>query len=58
MFDGHAKAYTPATLQNSKDLTGCELVYQYPTTGPNGMMVSSTSSAAGEPNICGNFTYP
>lgn len=64
-FDGHAKAYTAAALQNSKDLTGCELIYQYPvkpgaasTSNKDGMTVTKASAADGtggtavEPNIC------
>ena len=62
-FDGHAKSFAPATIQNSKDLTGCELIYKYPDAE---MSVTGTSSAAGEPNVCGPaglpgftpFTYP
>ncbi len=63
-FDGHAKSYAPATIQNSKDLTGCELIYKYPVPGPSGMTYNGTSTAAGEPNICdpvngpSHFTYP
>ncbi len=59
MFDGHAKAYNAATLQNSKDLTGCTLLYQHPIPGVMDTTVaSSQSSGPSEPNICGNFTYP
>ncbi len=60
-FDGHAKAMNAATIQNSKDLTGCELIYKYPDAE---MSVAGTSSAAGQPNICdpingpSHFTYP
>ncbi len=59
-FDGHAKAYLPSTLQNSKDLTGCQLIHDYPVAG---VMTVSNDSAAGEtgptaePNICKTFTY-
>ena len=58
-FDGHAKWYRPATLRNSKDLTGCELVHDYPVAdmaepNPNsGVLLPDGSSA----NICDNFTY-
>ncbi|MGI4791668.1 MAG: type II secretion system protein [Janthinobacterium lividum] len=69
MFDGHAKAFTPATFQNSKDLTGCELIYKYPDaemTSPNyapSPAWQTSSAAPTEPNICdptspSHFTYP
>ena len=54
-FDGHAKSHAPATIQNSKDLTGCALIYKNPDAE---MSVSGTSSQAGQPNICSTFTYP
>lgn len=54
MFDGHAKALTPADIQQSKDLSGCNLIYAYPSAG---MTVTIPSSAPGEANICGSFTY-
>ena len=67
-YDGHAKAYTATTFQNSKDLTGCELIYKNPIPGVMDTTVtSSQSSGPNEPNICapGNtqpgmpsFTYP
>jgi prepilin-type N-terminal cleavage/methylation domain-containing protein len=61
MFDGHAKAFSPATIQASKDLTGCELIYKDPV--PGFMTVTQPSAAPGEPNICDpanppHFTYP
>lgn len=31
-FDGHAKALQPGTITSSRDLSGCQLVHQYPTT--------------------------
>jgi len=67
-YDGHAKAYSAAALQNSKDLTGCELIYNNPVPGAMTVSIpSSQSSGPSEPNICdpnGNtpglpkFTYP
>jgi prepilin-type N-terminal cleavage/methylation domain-containing protein/prepilin-type processing-associated H-X9-DG protein len=66
-FDGHAKSYNMATIENSKDLTGCELVYSNPYPGPNPPTVNSASSQTTpkvQPNICdpvlgpGHFTYP
>ena len=67
-YDGHAKAYNAATFQNSKDLTGCELIYKNPLPGVMDTTVASSQSAGpNEPNICapGNsqpgmpsFTYP
>lgn len=56
MFDGHAKALTPATIQSSKDLTGCSLIYQYPIAGFE--TYNGPSSAAGEPNICDPASFP
>ena len=68
-FDGHAKAYNMGKVLQSKDLTGCELVYLYPGDSASppaagDMDVNATSNAAGEPNICKpntaptNFSYP
>ena len=72
-FDGHAKSYNRATLQNSKDLTGCELVYQNPFhNNPNPPAAGTPTAAptvatndaaynapAGQPNICAGFpAYP
>ncbi len=63
-FDGHAKSYNMATIQNSKDLTGCELIHDNPFLGTNPPTVTSTSAQAGQPNTCdptlgpGHFTYP
>jgi len=54
-FDGHAKAYLPATIQSSKDLTGCGLIYKYPDAE---MSVTAPSGQPGQPNICSTFTYP
>ena len=49
-FDGHAKWYRPSTLINSKDLTGCQLVHDYPVAD----MSLSNGNAN---NICAGFTY-
>ena len=67
-YDGHARAYNATTFQNSKDLTGCELIYKNPIPGVMDTTVQSSQSAGpNEPNICaaGNtqpgmpsFTYP
>ena len=54
LFDGHAKALSPADIQGSKDLSGCNLINQYPSAG---MTVSGASSAPGEPNVCAGFAY-
>ena len=49
-FDGHAKWYRPSTLRASVDLTGCQLVHDYP--------VADMKVANGNPdNICDTFTY-
>jgi|GEM_PF-2971974 len=59
-----------ATIENSKDLTGCELVYKNPfqnnsTATPTAAPTVTTDDApyggpAGQPNICAtpSFTYP
>ncbi len=58
-FDGHSKALSAAEIQGSKDLTGCNLIHQYPIPGIMDTMVeSSVKSPANEPNICSSFTYP
>ena len=62
-FDGHAKSYNMATIENSKDLTGCELIYNNPFAGTNPPTVTSASSQTTpkvQPNICAtpSFTYP
>jgi prepilin-type N-terminal cleavage/methylation domain-containing protein/prepilin-type processing-associated H-X9-DG protein len=59
-LDGHAKSLNAGQIQNSKNLTGCELVYLYPSSG---MSVTAVSSAPHQPNICDptyspEFTYP
>jgi len=56
MFDGHSKALTPGDIQQSKDLTGCQLIYRYPITGFE--TFDGPSSAAGEPNICDPASFP
>ncbi len=55
-FDGHSKAMPPADIQQSKDLTGCNLIHQYPVPGV--MDTVTPSAASNEPNICSSFTYP
>ena len=67
-FDGHAKSYNMATLQYSKDLTGCELIYKNPFQAYTGTVTPSvsgyTSAQPGQPNVCdtalgpGHFAYP
>jgi len=67
-FDGHAKSYNMATIQNSKDLTGCELIYKNPymdySGSPTPNVTPYMSTQAGQPNTCdpalgpGHFTYP
>jgi prepilin-type N-terminal cleavage/methylation domain-containing protein/prepilin-type processing-associated H-X9-DG protein len=56
MFDGHAKALSPGDIQQSKDLTGCNLIYKYPV--PGAMTYNQASAAAGEPNICDPANIP
>ncbi len=60
-YDGHAKLMRPGTIQNSKDLTGCLLMYRYPFNdypGSPAPTVTSSSGSAATPNICARFTYP
>jgi prepilin-type N-terminal cleavage/methylation domain-containing protein/prepilin-type processing-associated H-X9-DG protein len=59
-FDGHAKSYDKNTIENSKDLTGCEMIYNNPYPGANPPNVSTyISTQAGQPNLCASFTsYP
>lgn len=56
MFDGHAKALAAATIQSSKEYSGCSLIYQYPIAGFE--TYNGPSSAAGEPNICDPASFP
>ncbi len=62
-FDGHAKSYGKDTIENSKDLTGCELIYKNPYSGTNPPTVTSASAEQTpkvQPNICAtpSFVYP
>ena len=53
MFDGHAKALDAGTIQESKDFTGCGLIYKYPVPGAMTYNQPSAQSAnPNEPNIC------
>jgi len=55
-FDGHAKWLKPQTIVGSKNLTGCQLVHQYPV----GDMCESTlpgCASTGSENICNTFVY-
>ena len=55
-FDGHAKFLRPATIIVSKNLTGCQLIHQYPA----GSMCESTlpgCEATSDENICNSFVY-
>ena len=59
-LDGHAKSLSPGQVLSSKFITGCALVYQYPSPG---MSVTATSTVATQPNVCNpsspsHFTYP
>jgi prepilin-type N-terminal cleavage/methylation domain-containing protein/prepilin-type processing-associated H-X9-DG protein len=57
-FDGHAQAELPAAILASKDLTGCDLVYEYPFSGSGAPTVTSASSAGAPANVCSAFTWP
>ena len=59
-LDGHARSVSPDQILASKYLTGCELIYLYPSPG---MGVTNPSSAPDQPNVCdpsspSHFTYP
>jgi prepilin-type N-terminal cleavage/methylation domain-containing protein len=59
-LDGHARALRAGQIQSSKYLTGCELVYLYPSPG---MGVSNPTTVTHQPNICdpvqgSGFAYP
>jgi len=59
LFDGHAKALDPGTIQASKDLTGCALIYKYSVPGAMTYNEPSTQSAnPNEPNICDPVNSP
>ena len=61
-FDGHAKALRPATIWQSADLTGCNLIHRYPGAGATPSKCDGLSSACvtNDPakNICMRFSYP
>jgi prepilin-type processing-associated H-X9-DG protein len=67
-FDGHAKSTPPSDILNSKDLTGCELMYKYPFTNAGSgtpTVTSATAQSANpiEENDCDpkynpSFSYP
>jgi len=65
-FDGHAKLTQPGRIQRSKDLSGCQLIFNIPfldypgTPAPTVFTASSNSTT---PNICNptaenGFVYP
>lgn len=55
-LDGHAKSLNAGTILTSKTISGCELVYQYPSTA---MGVTNPSSAApNQPNVCDPSSFP
>jgi prepilin-type N-terminal cleavage/methylation domain-containing protein len=62
LFDGHAAWFNAATLDGSKDLTGCNLIHRYPvlTGSANDMCEKSTAGCANtsDVNICNHFVYP
>jgi prepilin-type N-terminal cleavage/methylation domain-containing protein/prepilin-type processing-associated H-X9-DG protein len=57
-FDSHAKSKTGGAIRSSKDLTGCQLIYDFPFLGPNPPTVYSQSSQTGQPNVCSAFSWP
>ena len=59
-FDGHAKWLRPDTIWQSRDLTGCTLVHEYPTTRMCDVSYPGCTSTSAS-NICNNpafFPYP
>jgi prepilin-type N-terminal cleavage/methylation domain-containing protein/prepilin-type processing-associated H-X9-DG protein len=62
LFDGHAKWFTAAALDTSKELTGCSLIHRYPvlTGQAKDMCDQSTPGCANtsSANICNRFVYP
>jgi prepilin-type N-terminal cleavage/methylation domain-containing protein/prepilin-type processing-associated H-X9-DG protein len=58
-FDGHAKVLRPGAINQSRDLTGCNLVHRYPLIS-DGMCDQSVAGCtnASPDNICNSFTYP
>lgn len=57
-FDGHAKSKAGGAVRSSKDMTGCQLMYDFPFPGLNPPTVTSASSQPGQPNVCSAFTWP
>lgn len=57
LLDGHAKAFHMGDIQDSKDLTGCNLIYHFPYGGVNPPTVTSPSTVLGQPNICASFPW-
>ena len=57
-FDGHAKSQTGGAVRTGKDLSGCQLLYDFPFLGPNPPTVLTPSTVAGQPNLCSSFTWP
>ena len=58
-FDGHAKWITPTAIWQSRDLTGCRLMHNYPTTVLCDQTFPGCTSTSG--NICNTpsfFPYP
>jgi prepilin-type N-terminal cleavage/methylation domain-containing protein len=62
LFDGHAQWYQAATVDSSKDLTGCNLIHRYPvlTGQASDMCEKSTAGCANtsDVNLCNHFVYP
>lgn len=59
-FDGHAKWLTPTTIWQSSELTGCELIHNYPSTQPGSEVCDQTIAGCSAPvtrNICNNFYH-
>jgi len=62
LFDGHAKTFTMGAIDQSADMTGCNLIYKYPVQYSGDQVMtynqpSSQSANPNEPNICAGFSY-
>ncbi len=60
-LDGHAKSLSPGQILSSKNITGCELVYQYPSSGMS--IYNTDTDEPSQPNVCNpssftHFKYP
>ncbi len=61
-LDGHAKWLSAEIINNSKNLTGCTLVHNYPWNDMCDKSLPGCTNTADDPtaggNICNQFSYP